>query len=195
MQTPIRLAAKFLASPDPKAPVELDPCIGLFHRFIQEKTVPGLLLDVADYIHVPDGPGVVLIGHEVDYGIDSVDGETGLLTTHKRHGDTDLEDVARETLRFALAAIRAIEADDAVEMAFDTGRVTIHLIDRLRTPNDDATFAAARAALAPVAEKLFAGGHEAVRAHADDPRRPLAVTLVAKEPADATTLLERLGGA
>jgi len=31
--------------------------------------VPGLLIDVADYAHVPDGPGVILIGHDVDYGI------------------------------------------------------------------------------------------------------------------------------
>jgi hypothetical protein len=195
MKTPVRVAAKFFASPDPKAPVELDPYIGVFHRFIQGKTVPGLLLDVADYIHVPDGPGVVLIGHDVDYGLDSVGGETGLLTTHKRHGDADLESVARDTLRNALAAVQAVEADPDVDIRFDTGRVTLHLIDRLKAPNTDEAYAQAVAALAPVAEKLFAGGYSASRAHADDPRKSLAVTWVANEPADAATLLQRLGGA
>ncbi|MGH0036130.1 MAG: hypothetical protein ACQGVK_13970 [Myxococcota bacterium] len=195
MKTPVRVAAKFFASPDPKAPVDLDPYIGVFHRFIQGKTVPGLLLDVADYIHVPDGPGVVLIGHDVDYGIDSTGGETGLLTTGKRHGDADLEGVVRTTLRNALAALRAIEAEDSVSLVFDTSRVDIHLIDRLRTPNTEETYTAAVAALAPVAEKLFAGGYDASRIHDDDPRKSLAVRLAAREPADAATLQERLGGA
>jgi len=195
MQTPVRLAAKFLLRPDPTAPPDLHPFIGLFHRFIQQKSLPGLLLDVADYAHVPDGPGVILIGHEVDYGIDSVGGRTGLLTTHKRHTTRDFEDVVKETLRMALVAARAIEADGSTGVHFDTSAVTFQLIDRLRTPNTDAAFEAARAALSPVAEKLFAGGYEAARENGQDPRQPLAIRLRATDPADADTLLGRLGGA
>ncbi len=80
---PKRIAVKFFTD-EPGAPVALEPFIPLFHRFIQQATVPGLLIDVANYIHVPNGPGVVLVGHEVDYGIDAVGGRTGLLTVRKR---------------------------------------------------------------------------------------------------------------
>jgi hypothetical protein len=73
MTTPQRVAAKFLLT-DPTVPVQLEPFIGTFHRFIQQGVLDGLLVDVADYSHVPNGPGIVLIGHDVDYGLDLVGG-------------------------------------------------------------------------------------------------------------------------
>src|SRR4029077_431582 len=100
---PQRLAIKLFAT-RPIAREELPPFIGVFHRFIQEAVVPGLLVDVADYAHVPDGPGVILIGHDVDYGIDLAGGRTGLLTTRKRAGDAALVPLFRDTLSRALAA-------------------------------------------------------------------------------------------
>ncbi len=192
MQTPVRLAAKLFAN-DPAADVDHDAFIALFHRFIQEKSVPGLLIDVADYAHVPDGPGIILVGHDVEYALDSVDGQAGLLTTHKRHGDADLEGILRETLSHAVVAARAIEAAGEVSIGFDPGRVVVHFVDRLRTPNTPETYAEAEAAVAPVAEKLFAGGYTATRTHAEDARRALAIELVASEPADLEALAGRLG--
>src|SRR5450755_4649168 len=42
----------------------LEPLIPVFHGWIENRAAEDeLLIDVADYIHVPAGPGVVLIGH------------------------------------------------------------------------------------------------------------------------------------
>ena len=46
--------------------VDLDPLIPVFHNWIQEQVCDELLLDVADYLHVHHGPGIVLIGHEAN---------------------------------------------------------------------------------------------------------------------------------
>src|SRR5437867_2091884 len=121
---PKRLAIKLFTA-RPLAQDGLAAFIGVFHGFIQEAAVPGLLIDVADYAHVPDGPGVILIGHEVDYGIDLGGGRTGLLTTRKRAGDAGLHELFRDTFAKAVAAARAIEADPGVAVRFATDAVEI----------------------------------------------------------------------
>jgi hypothetical protein len=37
--------------------IDLEAVIPVFHRWIQEQIFDELLLDVANYSHVPDGPG------------------------------------------------------------------------------------------------------------------------------------------
>ena len=44
--------------------VPTERLIPVFHRWIREKTLDELALDVADYGHVHEGPGVVLIGQD-----------------------------------------------------------------------------------------------------------------------------------
>ena len=87
--------------------------IPLFHRWIQDKAVEGLLLDVADYSHVPDGPGVMLVGHEGDYAIDYMSGKPQLMYQRKRAMTGDLRDRLRLTLRLALQAAKALQANPA----------------------------------------------------------------------------------
>ncbi len=193
---PHRIAVKFFTIPDPREPVELDPLIPLFHRFIQQGSVEGLLIDVADYAHVPDGPGVILIGHEVDYGVDLTEGRAGLLTTRKRIADLSLGEVLRDTLRKALIAIRAIEADGSTGLHFGTDSFTLSLVDRLAKPNSDQAFEAIRAEIAPVLEKLLGdAGVELTRANTADSRKTLAIAVAAPKPMEIDAILERLGGA
>ena len=190
---PQRLAAKFDASPDSAASLDLHPFIGIFHRFIQQGTVPGLLIDVADYAHVPDGPGVMLIGHDVDYGIDQSGGRAGLLTTRKRCADLPLPEVLRDTLQRALQTVTALEAEDATDLRFGTASVTLQFIDRLATPNTDEAFESVRGEIAAVADRLYGPGNARIeREHADDSRRVLTVRVEADEAADASALVERL---
>jgi hypothetical protein len=191
--TPQRIAVKFPVSPDPKAPVDLEPFIGLYHRFIQQGRLEGLLLDVADYAHVPDGPGIVLIGHDVDYALDLQGGSAGLLTVRKRYADLSTADVLRDTLSRALGAVEAIEEDGSTGVSFSTASVTVQCFDRLRTPNTDDGYEALRKAVEPVADVLY-GACEIDRAHTDDARRPLALTLRSGDAADAATLIARLSG-
>lgn len=195
MTSPQRLSVKLFASPDPGPDAHLEPFIPLFHRLIQNASVEGLLIDVADYAHVPDGPGVILIGHEVDYGFDLREGRAGLLVTRKRCEGAAIAELIEDVLRKALGAVVAIEADGGAAVRFGTDRVELHVADQLRMPNDEAGFEALRKEALPVAEKLFgAGTIEVVRRHEGDPRRALALELVAPSAADAETLLGRLGG-
>ncbi len=44
-------------------PIRLDDFIPLFHRWIQEQAIDGhLLIDVHDYSHIQQGPGILLVG-------------------------------------------------------------------------------------------------------------------------------------
>ena len=58
----------------------LDPrdAIPVFHRWIQTHAVDGLLIDVADYAHLPTGPTVLLVAHEGHYSLDRTHGRLGL---------------------------------------------------------------------------------------------------------------------
>jgi hypothetical protein len=191
MTTPQRVAAKFLLT-EPTAPVQLEPFIGTFHRFIQQGVLDGLLVDVADYSHVPNGPGIVLIGHDVDYGLDLVGGRAGLLTLRKRYSGLSTAEVASDTLKKALSAMAAIEAEPDARVAFDTSAVTIEFFDRLVAPNSADAFEARRKEIEPVADALYgAGAHEITRAHDEDARKALALR-VAGSAADTASLLARL---
>ena len=61
----------------------LERLIPVFHGWIQARARPELLLDIADYRHVPAGPGVVLIGHEANYSVDNTDNRMGFAITAK----------------------------------------------------------------------------------------------------------------
>src|SRR5579871_4797500 len=99
---PFRLQLKFFAA-DPAA-VDLSKFTGIFQRWIQQKPLDDMLIDVADYRHVFEGPGIVLIGHESDYALDVSKGRPGLLFTRKRQRDADLHAQLRNSFRLALAA-------------------------------------------------------------------------------------------
>jgi hypothetical protein len=190
--TPRRLALKLFATREiPRD--ELHRFIGIFHRFIQEAAVPGLLIDVADYAHVPEGPGVILIGHDVDYGIDLAGGRTGLLATRKHAGEQDLAALFRDALAKALATARAIEEDDGAAIRFATEELEIAFPDRLAAPNSAAAFELASKELLPVAREVFGASARLEHAGAADPRRMLTMKLTGGA-GDLAALLARVEG-
>ena len=84
--------------------VQPDDFTAVFHAWIQKGAVEGLLLDVADYQHIQDGPGMILIGDQVDYAFDLGRGGSGLLVRRKFRGtDTvSLQSQVQDTLALAL---------------------------------------------------------------------------------------------
>src|SRR5581483_9682562 len=64
--------------------IPLNSFIPVFHRWIQEDLLEGMLVDVAEYTHVYQGPGVLLIAHEANYSLDETDGKRGFLYAQKR---------------------------------------------------------------------------------------------------------------
>lgn len=192
--TPQRIAVKFFTRPG--ARVDLPDFIDLFHRFIQENLVEGFLVDVADYAHVPDGPGIILVGHDVEYAIDQTGGRPGLLTTRKRTGDIPLAELATDTLRKALGTVCAIEREAPPGLRFETSELEIHIVDQLVAPNDEAAFEAVAKEIEPALREVYGAAKIQVsRVHGDDTRRMLAVAVKAPDAQDAEKLLARLGGA
>ena len=164
--------------------------IPVFHDWIKHHKLPELLIDVANYAHVPKGPGVALIGHEADYFIDDTDGRPGLLYSRKRGtvapGER-LGDAFRRTLHAALMLEKTFEG----QLKFRTDELLFRINDRLAAPSTEATFTALRPELDAFATKLL-GAHKL--ALAGGPKQLFAVKIVGEAKSDLPTLLGRLGG-
>ena len=58
--------------------------IPVFHSWIQNKAVEDhLLIDIADYSHIQDGPGVMLIAHEGNFSLDQENQQPGIMYMRK----------------------------------------------------------------------------------------------------------------
>lgn len=139
--------------------IELGTLIPVFHEWIREKKIPDeLLIDVADYAHVPQGPGVVLIGHQSDYYLDVADDRPGLLYSRKRGFEGDFQAGIDDAFRRALRACQLLEEESDLGFEFSTSEVFFRVQDRLRAPNEDATYEAYKPALERAASTFFGGG-------------------------------------
>lgn len=141
-----------------KADINLVDAIPVFHKWIQDKTMPELLIDVADYKHVPEGPGVMLIGHEADYSLDETDGRLGLLYNRKSEVEGD---ALQQAFSSAHAAVRVLEATEvfAGRLEFSTTELEVILNDRLLYPNTEETWTEVIAAFEAFATDLYGAGN------------------------------------
>jgi hypothetical protein len=148
-----RIQVKLYASSAP----EPDQLVPVFHGWIREKKLDELAIDVADYEHVHEGPGVVLVGHQFDYYWDLGEGRPGLVYTRKREAPAP-ETRLLDAVRRALVGCRLLEQDPSLAgLAWKTDELLVKLPDRLRAPADEAGYAAFKAELEPVVSKLYAG--------------------------------------
>ncbi len=168
-----RFAVKLFAAPP--AAVETAEFIPVFHRWIRDGAVEGLLIDVADYGHLPDGPGVVLVGHEADYFMDSMEGPLGLLYNRKQPSPGGLAERLEAAFRAAEAACSRLEEEFPGRLSFRRGEALFLSNDRLLAPNDEPTFAALRPALEAAATAVF--GRAQLSREPGDPRGRLALRI------------------
>ena len=127
--------AKFLVS-DPQS-VDLEPLIPVFHRWIQGQVCEELLLDIGDYRHVHDGPGIVLIGHQADYSLDNTHGRLGVRYNRKAPLDGRNWDRLKQAASSALKACQRLEAEAVLEgkIRFNGQEAEFFINDRLLAPN------------------------------------------------------------
>ncbi|HEX6272617.1 MAG TPA: hypothetical protein VFZ53_06250 [Polyangiaceae bacterium] len=167
--------------------------IPVFHRFIRDKVFDELMIDVADYGHVKDGPGVALIGHASDYFADQSEGRFGLVYTRKREAPPPSERLL-DAVRRALNGARLVEKEPGFEgVRFATNELLFRFTDRLRAPNDAATFSALEAELAPITARLYGASGVSVE-KVGEPRDVLSARVrAASAPATVDELYNRLG--
>jgi hypothetical protein len=164
----------FARQPYPK---NIAAVIPVFHRWIQQKSIPGLLIDVADYAHVPQGPGVLLIAHEFDVSLDEAGGKLGVLFNRKEGWDGSGLDALRSAYSFALDVARRLEAEPefAGSLSIRTDAVQVTLNDRLLYPNTDETLGALHSDLEAFFAEIFPGVAYTLERN-QDPRARFGVT-------------------
>jgi hypothetical protein len=181
----------FLENPDA---LELSALTGVFQRWIQDKALEGLLIDVADYRHVFQGPGVVLIGHESDYGLDLGAGRPGLLYTRKHHPDDSLENQLRGSLYLALSAAKLLESEP-LGLKFRTDEVEIRFVDRLQFPNLGGTIEDVRDDADGTLAALYGGVPVQFDRLSTDSRQVFTLKVEAKGAPGVATLLSQFQAA
>ena len=189
----VKIDLKVLATPHP---VQLEHAIPVFHRWIQERALDELMVDVADYTHVPDGPGVVLVCHDAIYSLDGGGSALGLLYSRRRETHpslsaiTTLDDRLASVFRRALSACARLERErDLAGLSFPGDRFELAI-------NDRRVGAAAAGELAQaldrLAGRLFAGERPRIEVSGGDGGSRLRATVRRDRSAGIGELLSRL---
>jgi hypothetical protein len=167
--------------------------VRVFQDWIRRGVLGELMIDVVDYGHVHDGPGVVLIGDGSDYALDLAEGRPGLFYRRKRHAPAPPERL-RDAFRRALSACRQLSIEpELAGLEFSTEELKFCITDRLTAPNTLETFAVVRPELERFCIELFGGPGSLEQL--GTPREPFSVSVRPAKPEALETLLERLGGA
>jgi hypothetical protein len=163
-----KVGIKFFMT-DPHA-IPVQDFIGVFQKWIQGQVIADhLLVDVHNYSHIHDGPGILLVAHEGNFSIDSADRRTGLLYQRKFPGGNPIK-----TARQACALL---ESDSSLKgrVRFRTDELQLIANDRLLAPNDDKTFAQLEPALASSLQPAFEGKRLKLTRTSQDPRERLTI--------------------
>lgn len=163
-------------------PVDPADFIPVFHQWVKDQVMDELLIDVADYRHVPAGPGVLLVGHEADYEMGNTDNRWGLRYSRKAPLGGTNEDRFRQAFRSAAHACGMLEKEFAGSaLTFSRREFEFVVNDRALAPNTPATFEACKPELESFLRSLL-GHDEFALVHRDDPRSLFGVIISSAQP-------------
>ena len=130
-----RIALKIFLTEE--SSLEAPDVVPIFHQWIQTQAVDGLLIDVADYSHLPSGPSVLLVAHEGHYVLDRTGGRLGLQYTRTQPLNLSLPDRLLTIGRMLIAAGRLLEQDRSLTgpVEFRGNEILCIANDRLLAPN------------------------------------------------------------
>jgi hypothetical protein len=174
-----------------REPVPLTAFIDLFHGWIQASD--GVYHDVADYSHMHQGPGIVLVAPDFYVSVDETGGRRGFLFSQKaRLEGTNQERLVR-VFRDALENCRRLQAEPTlqrkIEFRFDEFEITLN--DRLLAPNGEESYQAFKAEIEPFVSRVFGGAPVSLQQESDA-RRRVRLRIQAMAPVDPAALLSHL---
>ena len=114
--------------------------IPVFHRWIQQQALPEMLIDVADYAHVPAGPGILLIGHEAFYSVDNRANRVGMLYNRRTAVEGTLGEKLEQAWTAAKLAAEKLQDEPELGLRFNPQDVEVFVNDRALAPNTQETF-------------------------------------------------------
>jgi hypothetical protein len=148
--------------------IKIEDLVKLFHRWVSEQSMPEMMVDVADYMHVPDGPGIVLVGHEADYSLDFTAGRAGLRYNYKAKREGSSQDNLRHAFECATQACAKLEGSLS-GLTFDRTQLQVVINDRAIAPNTEETRTVFADDFAAFAAEI--GGSSADITYESNPRR------------------------
>lgn len=152
--------------------IDLTDYLQIFNEWIQNQVCEETLIDVADYRHVPNGPGVLLLGHEANYSMDQTGGRLGLLYNRKGADGSAAQAIASTIA----AGIRLMEhTTQKGLLLFDEHELLLIGNDRLLTPNTDESYSAVARHLHTVLGPFF--DDPKLERVSSDPRERLAIAV------------------
>jgi len=169
--------------------VKLADFAAIFNTWIQQQRLEELLVDVADYLHVHHGPGIMLIGHEADYSLDNRAGRLGLFYNRKEQLDGTTEEKLVQATRAALTVAQILEKENGLK--FNGSEVQVIINDRLLVPNTVETFTALEPEIKSFFDQLYNGATYSL-SHNDDRRERFTIIVKAESKFDVDTLLNNL---
>jgi len=175
-------------------PLEL---IAVFHRWIKDESLEDeLVIDVANYEHVPKGPGIVILCDKAHYYFDVRHDRWGMRYRSRREARAVGEEGVARAFRSALHASALLENDPALEgrYRFRTDQVEFGIYDRLRAPSTEETLTAVRPALDATVQALY-GAPAKSYALTSGPKEPFMVSIEAPGSPGVEELLGKVAAA
>jgi len=167
---------------DGELTVDMERFIETFHKWVAEQTMDGeMMIDVADYRHVPSGPGVVMVGLEADYSLDNTGGRRGLRYNRKGPVEGSNADRLRRAFAAAAGACRRLE-EEYGDLKFSRREFELFINDRALAPNTAETFESAKPDLEAFLKESV--GNDFTIEHNADLRRLFGATVRLEQPFD-----------
>ncbi len=183
MNSPHRIKIKFFYQDDVPSAEQFLP---LFHRWIQEdRLAEHLLLDVADYKHVPNSLATLLVAHEADLAFDTEGGQAGFSYIRKRawpEGSDSLDNRLEFSLSQALNAVEALELEDLPKL--DLESLELRFLDRLASPETQEDIDTIIEATQKVISQLYGTKDINICQLKEDKRRAFGLSIKVKRPCE-----------
>jgi hypothetical protein len=168
-------------------PIDSAGFIGIFQRWVKEQHRDELLIDMADYRHVPKGPGVLCVGLQADYAMDQREGQWGLLYNRKAQVTGVNAERFAQAFRSAASACEKLESE-ASGLKFSRTAFECVVNDRALAVNSTEDWAAFEPELEIFVMELTGGGEAKIERASEDPRSRLGAKVTFDRPLDFSKL-------
>ena len=152
--------------------VDVQSFMETFNEWIRDKSVPGILIDIADYTHMHHGPGVMLVSHEANWSMDEEGGRLGLLVAVKVQEQGSLAERIEQVFKRVYLGCRLIEGTPRHRgIQFNRGHFVFMAGDRLTAVHDDDTLQQLTTALKAHIAKNFQDANPVIHFEQDKRKR------------------------
>ena len=143
-----------------------------FNAWISAHDGADVLLDVADYSHVPSGPVTILLGHQYDISIDDSDQKRGLLYNRKQPNGDGFSQQLSASIRATCETCQRLQQEEGLEdVSFRGNEMRLILNDRLNAPNTSDTRDAINEDLNGLLNQLYSGADVVIEQREDATQR------------------------